>query len=115
MSGLRSLAPGEHVGEFTVASRNLDDRGLTGRPARSPGDKRFPEIGPADGKADESRHARGYFEPFVNLAIVLAAAQDDATHLFSASASRGDHNFFAIVTTVQTLDLPQIRFDPSIL
>src|SRR5690348_17084936 len=64
--------------ELAVATGNLGD----GRFARGlfipPADERFPEDGAPDGKADEAGHLGRGCQPFMNLLVVFAPAQDNA-------------------------------------
>jgi hypothetical protein len=57
---------------------DLGDSLLTRRLPAPPGDKRIPENGAADRKANEARHLRRDPEPVPHFPVVLAAAENDA-------------------------------------
>jgi len=96
----------EKVHEFAIAPRDLSDSLLARCLLGSPSNQRIPESGPADGKANETRHTRGDLEPFLHFSIVLAAAKDDAADLVAATGARRCHNRMAILPAIKTFDLP---------
>src|SRR6202040_737392 len=54
-------------------------------------------------------------KPVSHLLIVLAAAENDATDPIAAGHPGRRYNLLAIVAPIETLNLPQIRFDTGVL
>src|SRR4029077_1610430 len=75
----------EDIHELAIPPRDLGDRLFARHFLGPPGDQRIPENGATDRKSDEARYARRDPEPFTYLAIILAAAKDDATNLIAAA------------------------------
>jgi len=78
-------------------------------------DNRIPERRASDGEADESGHGRGDLEPAPDLVLVSAATEDDAADVAPVSAPRSLDEALTVLAGVETLDLPDIRFDPVAL
>ena len=51
----------------------------------------------------------------MNLSVIFAAAEDDATDVVPSASSCGCDDLFAIPPAVETFDLPDIRLDSGIL
>jgi hypothetical protein len=113
MSRLAGLL--ENADPFAVTARDLGHRRLTRRLLGPPIDERVPEGRTADGKADEARHRRCNPQPFADLGVVLAAAQDDAADLVAAAAPRHRHYLHAVLAAVESLDLPDVGLDADLL
>src|SRR5262245_33793513 len=114
---LRSGGTGllEGVRELPVPAGDLGDGLLPRRPLRPPADQGLPEVGAADRKPDEARDSGCGRQPLADLLLVLAPAEDDAADAVSPAAARGDDDPLAVLTTVEPLDLPDVRFDPGVL
>src|SRR5581483_4920317 len=82
---------------------------------RAPGYQRVPKTRTADCEADESGHAGRRLQPFMNLVVVLAAPQGDASHFVAAIPPGGGDDPLAILTAIEPLDLPDVRLDARIL
>src|SRR5262249_26296811 len=78
-------------------------------------DQGVPEGGPADGEADEPRHARRGREPLTHFRVVLAAAQDNAADLLAAGAPGRCDDLLAILFPFDAFDLPDVRLHPGVL
>src|SRR5579872_1135968 len=96
----------EDVDERAVAPSDLGHRLFPGRLVRPPRDQRIPEVGAADGEADEARHARGDLKPFAHFLVVLAPPEDDAADLVASAGPSGGDDRFAIPSPIEALDLP---------
>src|SRR5271165_7114312 len=105
----------ENLDELLITTRNLSHRRIAGDLLAAPVDQWIPEAGPADGKADEARHACRGREPFADFAVIFAASQDDAADLNAPTAAGRSHYFFAVFRAVKSFDLPHVRLDPSVL
>src|SRR5215470_16492553 len=105
----------EQAYELAIAPRDFGDGLLARRFFAPPGDQRIPESRAADRKADEARHTGRHRKPVSHFLIVLAAAENDATDPVAAGRPGRRYNLLAIVAPIETLNLPQIRFDAGVL
>src|SRR5260221_1908579 len=101
----------EEIHELSIVPCDLGDSLLARRLLGPPGDQRIPEIGPADREADEARHLCRDPEPVPHFAIVLAAAENDATDPVTTAGPRRRDDRLAIFAAIEAFDFPQIRFD----
>src|SRR5215475_3583410 len=109
------VCPLEQAYELAIAPRDFGDDLLARCFFAPPGDQRTPESRAADRKADEARHTGRHRKPVSHFLIVLAAAENNATDPVAAGRPRRCYNLLAIVAPIETLNLPQIRFDAGIL
>src|SRR4051794_31631257 len=107
--------PLEDLCEFPVSPRYLEHRVFPPDLLSAPVNERIPEGRPAHRETDKSRNAGRSPEPLVYFGVIFSSAQDDAANFVTAFATRGGHDALAILTTVETLDLPHIRLHARIL
>src|SRR6185503_8482114 len=107
--------PFEEVDEFAIALGDPGEGLLARRLPGFPVDKRIPEDGAADGKADEARHLAGGAEPLAHLLIVLAAAEHDAADAIASAGPGRCHDRLAILSAIEAFDLPQVGLDAGLL
>src|SRR5262249_10272583 len=108
-------SPSEELAPAHVAPRDLRTRRLGRRAAVPPADERLPERRPSDGESDETGDARRGRQPGLDLCLVLAPPENDATDAVAAgSPCRGDHGL-AVVRAVEALDLPDVGLDAGVL
>jgi hypothetical protein len=88
----------------------LKHRRFAGRLAGPVIHQRVPEIGPANGETDETPDTGRRGQPLSHLLVVLAATEHNAANLFAAAASGDGDYVLAVLTSVETLDFPNIRF-----
>src|SRR5262245_25344450 len=105
----------KNVHELPVSTLNLGHGGLARYLLRPQFNERVPETGPAHGKTDEPWNAGRSRQPLAHLFVIFASAQNDATHFIPVAAPRCGHNLFAVLTAIEPLYLPHIRFNPSVL
>src|SRR5262249_50857673 len=105
----------EELAPARVTFRDLRTRGLARRTAVAPADERVPERRPSDRESDEAGDAGGRRQPRLDLRLVLAPPEHDATDAGAAgSPGRRDHGL-AVLRTVEALDLPDVRLDARVL
>src|SRR6476661_834501 len=109
------VCPLEQIYEPAIAPRDFGDSLLARRFFAPPGDQRIPKSRTADRKADEARHTGRHREPVSHFLIILAAAENDATDPIAAGRPSRCYNLLAILAPIETLNLPQIRFDAGVL
>src|SRR5207302_1251852 len=95
----------EEIYEFPIAARDLGGRLLVRRLAGVPGDQGIPENSAADCEADEAWHRGRHAEPFADFAVVLAAAEHDATDMVASASPRRE----VIGEALQSPDLPLVQ------
>src|SRR5262245_12931038 len=105
----------ENVHELPVSARNLGHGVLARDLLRPQINERIPETGPAHGETDKSRDAGRRRQPFAYLFVIFASSQNDATHFVPVVTPRRGHNLLAVLTAVEPLDLPHVRFNPHVL
>src|SRR5262249_25123734 len=105
----------EQAYELAIRPRDFGDGLLARRFFAPPGNQRISESGAADRKADEARRSGRHRKPVSHLLVVLAAAENDATDPSTASRPGRCHNLLAIAAPIETLNLPQIRFNAGVL
>src|SRR5262249_3805748 len=105
----------KNVHNLPVSTRDLGHGGLARDLLRPQVNQRIPENGPAHGKTDEPWNAGRRCQPFAHLLVIFASAQNDATHFVPVAAPRCGHNLLTVLTAVEPLDLPHVRFNPCIL
>src|SRR5438874_10342644 len=77
--------------------------------------ERIPKVGSAHGETDEAFDASRRSQPFAHFFFVFAASKNDASNFVPSAAMCYGHDLFAVFMTIQSLDLPDIRFDASVL
>ena len=75
----------------------------------------IPETRSAHRKSDEPGDPGRRVQPLFHFLVVLAAAQNDAADFFAAVTASGGDNSLAILSTVEPLDLPDIRLNAGVL
>src|SRR5450631_1208825 len=110
---MRGVGLFEDVHEFPVPSSNLEHCDLPRRLLGSVLHQRVPEAGPSDGKADEAGDAGGGAQPLSHLAVILTASEHDATHSVSTPSAGGGHQLGTVLSAVEPLNLPDVRFHPT--
>src|SRR6516165_8207863 len=98
----------EDIHEFAVAFGNLRDGITPCGFAVLQLDERLPKTCPANGESDESRNGGSRGKPFADLAIVFAAAEDNAAGLVTAVAAYRRDYLLAVFPSIQPFDLPYI-------
>src|SRR5689334_10761116 len=97
------------------APRDLGYGDLSTDGVGSPFDHRIEPRRPADGKTDEARDARRDRQPAHHGVLVRPAAEDDAADGRAAAATCRVDDLLAILATIESLDLPDIRLDAGVL
>src|SRR4051794_17831768 len=105
----------KQIGELAIALGDRGDYLLACRLFVTPGDQRIPENGATCGKTDKARHLGGDPEPLSYFALVLTAAENDASDTSAAADARRRYDAFAILAPIQAFNLPQIWFDAGVL
>src|SRR5262252_2570244 len=105
----------KYVHELPVSTLNLGHGGLARYLLRPQINERIPETGPAYCKTDKPWDAGRRRQPFAHLLVIFASAQNDATHFIPVAAPRRGHNLLAVLTAVEPLYFPHIRFNPRVL
>src|SRR5262249_62278380 len=80
-----------------------------------PGTQGTPKTGAASAKANNPRPPRGVPEPLSHFALVLAAAENDASDVIAAAGACRRYESFAVLAPIQAFNLPQIWFDAGVL
>src|SRR5262249_46359217 len=96
----------KQIDELAIALGDRGDCLLASRFFAPPGDQRIPENSAAYGKADKAWHLRGSPEPLLHFALVLAAAENDATDMIAAAGARCRYHAFAVLAPIQAFNLP---------
>src|SRR5262249_46964231 len=78
-------------------------------------DELVPPERPSDREADVAGHSGALLEPVEHLALVGAAAQDDADDVVAATRPGLRDGVDAVLTALETLDLPDVRLDARVL
>src|ERR1700730_16603914 len=86
-------------------------RGLFGKKAN----ERLPEDRSTHGETDESVDASRRRQPFAHFFIVFTTPKNDASNFVPAAAVCYGHDLFAVFTTIESLDLPDIRLNARLL
>src|SRR5262249_2267250 len=105
----------KQIDELAIAPGDRSNRLLASRFFAPPGNQWIPENGAAYGKADKPRHLRGDSEPLSHFALVLAAAENDASDVIAAAGACPRYESFAVLAPIQAFNLPQIWFDAGVL
>src|SRR5262245_52047843 len=106
---------GENIHPLPVTPGDLGDRSLPRALFFFPGKQRLPKGCSSDREADEAWHAGGRSEPDMDMLLVLTPAENDAAHVAAPVSAGGFSHACAILATVQSLDLPDVRFDTRLL
>src|SRR5262249_3553189 len=105
----------EDVHELLVPAGGLGDCFLARRPFRPPADQGLPEVGAADRQPHKAPDSRGDRQPHPDRLLVLTPAAENAADAHPAAAACGRDDPLAVLTTVEPLDLPDVRLDPGTL
>jgi hypothetical protein len=101
----------KNVHKLPVAVSDLGHSGLPRDLLVPPSNERLPEVRAANSETYEPRHSGRRHQLFAHLFVVLAAAQDDAADFVTAGLPRSSNNFPAVLTAIESLDLPDIWLD----
>src|SRR5215510_15481928 len=105
----------KNIHKLPISARNLRYGALARDLLRPQINEWIPETGPAHRKTDEPRDAGRRHQPFAHLVVIFASAQNNATYFIPVASPRRCHNLLAVLTAVESLDLPHIRFNPRVL
>src|SRR5438270_9671766 len=105
----------ENIDKFPVATGDFRHSGVARNLFAKKIDERIPKIGSAHGETDEAFDASRRPQPFAHLGFVFATSKNDASNSVPSSAMCYGHDLFALFMTIQSLDLPYIRFDAGVL
>src|SRR2546427_1502932 len=115
LASLRRMSLLKNADELPVAPGNFRHGGVASRFLRSKINKRFPEIRPANGEADETFDPSRRRQPLAHFVVVFATTKNDAADFVSPIAMRGGHGLFAVLAAIESLYLPDIRFNAGVL
>ena len=101
----------EDFDQLQVAPGDFGDGGFARDLSSSKVNERIPKIRPAHGEADESFNAGRRCQPLAHFLVVLATSENDAADFLPAIAARNEHDRFAILATIESFDLPDIRLN----
>src|SRR5437773_5333174 len=105
----------EELAPARVAPRDLRDSRLTRRATVAPADERVPEGRTSHGEPDEARDAGCRRQPGLDLRLVRAPSDDDATDAGAAGAPSRRDPRRAVLRPLGALDHPAAGPDPRIL
>lgn len=97
-----------------ISATNLGHRCVLGRSLRY-ARRWIPENGSTYSGSDEPGDAGCASHPFTNLFVILAPAEDDATHFLSTSTAGGSYKLVAGVMALEPFDFPHVGFAVGIL
>src|ERR1700719_316596 len=101
--------------ELLVPSGDFRDGGFTRGLFGKKANERFPEDRSTHGEADESIDASCRRQPLAHFLIVFTTSKNDASNFVPPAAMCCGHDLFAVFTTIESLDLPDIWLDARVL
>src|SRR6185503_8776536 len=72
-------------------------------------------IRPTHGEPDEAFGPSRRRQPLAHFFVVFSTTKNDAADFVPSVAARRRHDLFAVRTPIESLDLPDIRFDARVL
>src|SRR5688500_17972029 len=104
-----------HLHEAKVFLGDLARRGVALEVAVLEALERVPPDRAADGEAGVALHGGALAQPVVDLVVVGPPTQYHADHAVAPVAATGLHDLLAVLTAVDSLDLPDVRLDAGVL